>query len=294
MFSASAENVETLTKRPSRPQTSAGSEPPSRFSFFRKPSQAPLNTSEYQDELAQMDIREALFPGGTPDEFSPSAFKNLQLNAEGTLRRFQNSHNEQQKTIRSVTSAKNVQTDELEAAQTRNEHLKLQLGEMAERAAEQERLIAALRTELGASRCPLNSIDLQQSSIRKVSQNSTPRYRRNRSSNISTSESENGSDNISIFSEPMSAMDSPGTSVAASPVLKHAVMHQPRILQAFGQHAAVIPVPECQKCHGVQRNEAWDVISMMKAESQALKEHITELEGAQDDALDFLSGLKIS
>jgi hypothetical protein len=289
MFSASNEEMDTLTKRPLRPATASGQA--SRFSFFRKASQVQLAPTD-QDELAQMDIRDALFPMGQPDEFSPAAFKNLQLNAEGALRRFQHAHLEQRKALKSVTAAKSVQADELEAAQTRSEHLKLQLVEFAERAAEQDRLIAALRAELDVSRphCP---IELPQSSIRKVSQTTMPKWRRNRSSDISSADSE-GSDAVSIFSEPMSAMDSPGTSVAASPVLKQAVVCQPRLQHSSGYQAAIIPVPECQKCHGLRSNEAWDVVSMMKAESQALKERITELEGAQDDALDFLNGLKIT
>ena len=245
-----------------------------------------------EDDLSQLDIQEALFPHGHPDEFSPAAFKNLQLNAEGTLRKFQQAYREQHKSLRIITSTENVQADELEAANTRNEHLKLQLEDMAERAAEQEKAIAALRAQLSAQRPSLDSPQSPQRSIRMVSHDSGQpelgpqsrlKYRRNRSSDISTSgESEAGSDVssvVSVFSEALSAAPSHSTSFS-SPVLKSSNLAYPR--------------DECSKCHGLNASEAWDVVGMMKMESGALKQRISELENAQDDALDFLSGLKLS
>ena len=305
IFSASNESVDNLTKRPqSRRAASANG---SRFSFFRKASQVQLPTCSDADELSTMDIRDSLFPAGPPDEFSPAAFKNLQLNAEGTLRRFQTSHIEQQNALKSMTVTRQCQTDDLEACQTRNEHLKLQLVEMAERTAEQERLITALRAEL-ANTHGRPSGETQDVSIRKVSANSVDRsrgpFRRDRSSNISTLSAESDeSSNISVFSHADS-MDSPGTSIAASPVMKHANLHYTNVqhhsptVVTHREHerTVIVPVevPECQKCHGVKANEAWDIMAMMKAESQALKQRIGELEGANDEVLGLIDGLRIS
>ena len=311
MFSSSSENVDTLTRRASRSQSRSAST--SRFSFFKKQTaQTPTMTPSQMEELAQLDIRDTLFPSGPPDEFSPAAFKNLQLNAEGTLRKFQQAHQEQQKQIKTLNSTKTAQADDLEASQFRGEHLKLQLVEMAERAAEQERLITALRDELAAISHPDSkaAFDLQQSSVRKIDSNmemettyQTARSRRNRASDISSAGSAQ-SDQYSIFSAEQRSLnnfvDSPGTSVAASPVMKHASMHITTVSPPLRQqeHAAVsvTPVAECQKCHGVKANEAWDVISMLKVESSALKERIEELEGANVGALDllgYLDGLKL-
>jgi hypothetical protein len=79
--------------------------------------------------------------------------------------------------------------------------------------------------------------------------------------------------------------------------MKHAALRPIRISTPTTQHehaaVSVIPVPECQKCHDVNSNEAWEVIAMMKAESQALKGRIEELEGANDNALDLLNGLSL-
>jgi hypothetical protein len=304
MFSNSTESVDTLTKRPARPSSQAPSATSAtRFSFFRKQSTTPTLTQTEIDQLGTIDIRDALFPQGPADELSPAAFKNLQLNAEGTLRKFQTAHLEQQKQIRKLNITNTSQADDLEASQVRSEHLKLQLVEMAERASEQERLITALRNELAAIHNPNSDAELElaQSSVRKVpsldisATYQTARSKRNRVSDISSADSSEQSDRYSIFSADPRLADSPGTSVAPSPVMKHASMHFATVSPAIPQHehsaVSVIPVTECQKCHNVRANEAWDVITMMKLESQALKDRIEELEGANDQALDLLGGL---
>ena len=305
MFNNSSDAVDGLTQRPSRPQSQArqASSTP-RFSFFKRQSTLNVSTPTDTDDLSTLDIRESLFPQGPADEYSPAAFKNLQLNSEGLLRKFQNAHVEQQKEIRALNATKTCQNDDLEASQVRSEHLKLQLEEMAERSAEQERLIVALRNDIVVMSQP--GFD-PQASVRKVPHNldmsatyQTARSKRNRTSDISASSGQ--SDRFSIFSADQRSlnnfMDSPGTSVAPSPIMKHANMHVTTISPATHQHehaaVSIIPVPECQKCHGVRHSEAWEVVSMMKAESQALKTRLEELEGANDQALDLLGGLRLA
>ncbi|KAL2404030.1 hypothetical protein ABEF95_002342 [Exophiala dermatitidis] len=291
--------TDTFTTRnnynPKRPSMSGPGTSTSRFSFFRRPAAVSQPSQQdgasASDELAQLNIQEALFPHGHPDEFSPAAFKNLQLNAEGTLRRFQQAYVEQLKALKSAISSKNVQADELEAAQTRNEHLKLQLQDMAERATEQERQIAELKTQLlQQQRSSLETSQSQQRSIRMVGQESElddaharVSRRRNRSSDVSTLGvgSEAGSDVssvVSVFSEALSAApSSAATSVVTAP-----------------SNGVEYARDNCPRCHGLSESEAWDVIGMMKMESTVLKQRIAQLESAQDDALDFLSGLKLS
>ena len=232
------------------------------------------------DGLVQLNVQDALFPRGRPDEFSPAAFKNLELNAEGTIQRFQQAHKDQQQSLRSAVSTKNVQADELEAAETRNEHLKLQLQEMAERAAEQERLITSMRSELAAHRSSLES-HRQSPRIIPYDREKSPRpnARRNRISDASiTGESDDGfsmSSAASIFSERLSIAPSHATSMESSP-------------------SDVALRAECTRCHGMRPNDAWDVVEVMKIESDALKQRIAILESAQDDAMDLINGLKLS
>ncbi|RVX69311.1 hypothetical protein B0A52_06905 [Exophiala mesophila] len=294
LFSNGHDSVDHLTKRPQKRSSVIGSPSnnTSRFSFFRKstvslPSPDPTD----QDELGQLDIREALFPHGYPDEFSPATFKNLQLNAEGSLRRFQTAHIDQSKALKQLSSSKVALSDELEAASTRNEHLKLQLEDMAEKAAAQERLITGLTAQLAAQRAPRQTVDCHQRSVRMVPDDAsahdlepTPRsrYRRSRRSDSSMSaESEAASEVssvVSVFSEALSAAPSQDTSIA-SPT------HKPSCA-TFNE--------ECPNCHGLSASEAWDVVGVMKMESVALKRRIGQLECAQDEALDFLSGLRLT
>jgi hypothetical protein len=305
LFSASTESVDSFTKRSQKkpPLSSTLAQNSGRFSFFRKTSQAQIKSDPIaQDELAQLDIRSALFPTGIADEFSPAAFKNLQMNAEGTLYRLQDAYRDNLRELKAVRSEKNIQADELEAAQTRNEHLKLQLTEMAKMATEQEKTITALREELAIERKRIERQNIRMVTSDSYISNEGPitpmrqSYRKKRISDMSTSnESETGSELSSVesvFSEPMVGEFSPGSSVTASPVLKSAIMFKPSTCPSKG--LTPVQVLECGKCHGLKPSEAWDVISVLKMESMALKERIEELEGAQEDALDFVNGLRLS
>ncbi|KAJ9612572.1 hypothetical protein H2200_004169 [Cladophialophora chaetospira] len=272
LFSMSQDSLDNLTRRPQiRPKNSPSEQTVStmsKFNIFRR-STTTLAPPEDTDELAQLDIDTALFPHGRPDEFSPAALRNLQQNAEGTIRRFQLAYREQRQSLRTVTSTKNVQADELEAAETRNEHLKLQLQEMAERAAEQEKLIAGMRVQLGQQR---SSFESHQQSVRMVPEekdtDSRPNYRRNRSSDVSMSEDSEVSSVASVFSEQLSIAPSNATSVESP--------ENPTRT-------------DCLRCHGMRPSDAWDVVSVMKIESAALKQRIVDLERAQDEVLDLIN-----
>lgn len=310
MFSTSQDSLDTFTRRPQRHSISPTPATPaaSRFSFFRRSSTVSPTSPNvtYEDELSQLDVREALFPHGHPDNFSPATFKNLQLNAEGVLRRFQHAHIEQQKSLKTSASTNKSQADELEAATTRNEHLKFQLEDMAQRALEQEKAIAELRAQLSSQRASLDTRlsphRQRQQSVRMVQNDddedaaaagareqeqrldSTPRskYRRHRISDISLSgESEIASDASSVVSVFSEAPSTAATSLKSSNSAYS--RHTGHEADGYG----------CSKCHGLNANEAWDVVGMMKLESAGLKSRISQLENAQDEALDFLSGLKL-
>jgi hypothetical protein len=122
---------ELVEKQP----TKATSAPLSRFAFFSKapaPQQAQI-PSELCDDLLTLDIRSALFPTGDQDPFSPSAFKNLLINAERLLNKMQASYKLRTISLHELQTEKEAQADELEEAETRAKHLKLQLEDMAQR-----------------------------------------------------------------------------------------------------------------------------------------------------------------
>ena len=261
------------------------------------------------DELANLDISTALYPYGPVDEFSPAALKNLQVNAERSLVRFQKAYQENLTALKVITSEKLIQADELEAAETRNEHLKLQLTEMAERANEQGKALQSLREELETERRTRKDEDeARKQSIRLVptgtihgndslSESARPRRRQNRISEASSlTDSESGiSSADSVFSEPLTGAYSPMTSAGASPVLKHipmyTILNSPSICNASQQ--LHMQFQDCARCRA-NPSEAWAVLDIVQLESKALKDRIAELEMAQEDALDFLNGLNAS
>ena len=97
-----------------------------------------------------LDIDSALFPQGAADgqAFSPAAYKNLQQTATGLLQRYQTAY--QQRTIAyfEVKAERGADADEKEEAHTRMHHLKMQLEDMARKAAEQEAAMQSLMEEL--------------------------------------------------------------------------------------------------------------------------------------------------
>jgi len=107
------------------------------------------------DELCNLDIEQALFPPGTPtdrDPFSPAAYKNLQANAIGLLTKMQGAYRERVITLRDFQAERLAQRDEMEEAETRAHHLKMQLEGMAHKAQEQEKAMRQLMDELAAER----------------------------------------------------------------------------------------------------------------------------------------------
>ena len=126
----------------------------SRFSFFRtKPlSPEPQPDSVAHDELLQLDINTALFPGGPPDPFSPSSFHNLLTNAEGLLRRLQAAYKLRTVSLHEMTSKDAAQREELDEADMRARHLKLQLDDMAATVAERDEAVRVIKEELASER----------------------------------------------------------------------------------------------------------------------------------------------
>ncbi|TWU73528.1 hypothetical protein ED733_003189 [Metarhizium rileyi] len=129
----------------------------SRFSFFSMASTFKGLTSASasvpkDDELMNLDIDGALFPDRSPSDsetFSPAAFRNLQTNATGLLRRFQAAYQDKAIAYQELRAEKDAQEDEKTEAETRATHLKMQLEGMARKAAETETMMQALMEELG-------------------------------------------------------------------------------------------------------------------------------------------------
>ncbi len=134
--------ISKLRKRPTVPTLDTAQQLPtkastvgsSRFTFFSPKTAAPTQhqiPAELSDELVNLDIRSALFPSGEIDPFSPAAFKNLLTNAEGLLNKLQTAYKIRTISLYELRGEKEAQAEELEEAETRAQHLKMQLEDMA-------------------------------------------------------------------------------------------------------------------------------------------------------------------
>ncbi|KAK4249870.1 hypothetical protein C7999DRAFT_12294 [Corynascus novoguineensis] len=116
---------------------------------------------QQEDELCTFDIEAALFPSSPSslspsaaprDPFSPSAFKNLHMNAAGLLGKMQAAYRAQAAALRDLRAERAAERDELDEAVTRAAHLKMQLEGMARKAAEQDVVVRQLEEELERER----------------------------------------------------------------------------------------------------------------------------------------------
>ncbi|KAL8652225.1 MAG: hypothetical protein Q9210_002803 [Variospora velana] len=133
------------------------SKPPiiSRFSLFGfkpNPPQPPIARSDLYNEWHDLDIKSALHPNAPSDPYSPSAFKNLQQNAESLLLKLQSAYKQRSQALHDVLAETETQAEELQGADMRAKHLKLQLDGMTTRLAEQDSAMMDLVDQLAQER----------------------------------------------------------------------------------------------------------------------------------------------
>ena len=131
------------------------------FGFFapKSPAKSPqtvqIPVELNDDEFLTLDVTSALFPSGEPsaqDPFSPAAFKNLLMNAEGLLLKLQTAYKLRTLSLHEISAEKEAMAEELEEAETRAKCLKSQLDDMAHQMSMKDASIADLAAELAAEK----------------------------------------------------------------------------------------------------------------------------------------------
>lgn len=131
------------------------------FNFFAaKSPPKPQHTVQIpaelnDDEFLTLDVRSALFPGGEPsaqDPFSPAAFNNLLINAEGLLEKLQTAYKLRTLSLHELSAEKSAMSEEIEEAETRARSLKSQLEDMARQVALRDSAMDELGAELAAEK----------------------------------------------------------------------------------------------------------------------------------------------
>ena len=331
--------LDTMSK-PSASRTSliqqgssqAISRPPmsGRFSLFTTKVQLPKTQPpavDLNDKLLDLDVHEALFPAGPADPFSPAAFKNLVQNAEGLLSRLQAAYKERTQSLHEMIAEKDTQAEELEGAETRAQHLKMQLDGMAVKLAEQDDAMMNLVDDLAREKLlRREEEEARKRSVLlvKASQAAhTERSQRESRSSINSDWScESGEESSveSLFSQrqgatsPTLSMSSVSTTnspdayrnLDSTSPLGQVVQHRPGpfrrpiskdVMRRHDRdHTAAwqeeVQNLECANCHGVANNEAWNVVGVLNEENKALKGRVEEMEGALDGCLDAVNILR--
>lgn len=145
-----------FTERPRKRASMLNSTPQSqKTSWFGRKLASPMHqqpSPAANDELANMNLMTSLFPNGQPDELTPRVYNDLLVNATNLLQRLQSAYKDKVEYIATLQPEMDVQREEIEEADIRSRHLKLQLQDMGRRAQEQESAMQALASQLSQER----------------------------------------------------------------------------------------------------------------------------------------------
>ena len=291
----------------------------SRFSFFSsKLSLAKLNSTalDPNDELLSMDTSTVLNSPTTSDPISSTTLKYLQQQAEALLSRLQCAYKERTQALRELEAEKETLIEEMQGADTRAQHLKMQLDNMAAKLAEQDEAMMSLVDELAQEKIARQEEEARKPTVRLVDRDQLAypgsnfgRMSLNTISDLGF-ESEDDSSGESIFSQ-RNGMHSPTMSMSSvstnnSPELYQAAdfpmttsqSTRPRMTQASmalkGARPASHPDPvlnPCSACTNVRSSETSGMIGALGQENNSLKHRVEELERALDGCLDVVGRL---
>jgi hypothetical protein len=272
------------------------------------PTPAPVYHNA-DDELLNMNISQALFPHGPADPLAPSSFNDLLANAEALLTRYQKSYRQLSTALVDAQSEQSAQDDELDEAETRARHLKMQLETMAARATEQDEQMRQLMEDLAFERQARQEEEAARKRslalIRNQPQCScqdTPR-RRARISNSELSvdsgfESDAETDAASLFSR--NCLSPTGTDrssiLEVEPEATPTKHKKVQSLQRGGTYdkprggSVSVQSWGCSNCEGGSQASVWGRLSKEREENRVLRQRVESLEEAVESALDVVGG----
>ena len=306
-----SDDTQIPTKAPSQPtagskfawllstQKNAAAPPPPQSPTYHNPD----------DELINLKIPQALFPHGPADPLAPSSFHDLLTNAEALLSRYQSAYRQLSTALVDAHSEQSAQEDELDEAETRARHLKMQLETMAARAADQDEQMRSLMEDLAFERkarqeeeaARKRSLTLIRQCEHTTCQETTRRHNRVSGSELSVDsgfESEAETDAASVFSR--NCLSPTGTD--RSSVLDTEVHdatpkgRKPQPLQRGStynktrQSKVEIRTWGCENCEGGAQSAVWGRLAKEREENRTLRLRVETLEEAVDGALNAVTG----
>jgi hypothetical protein len=260
----------------------------------------PIQSPTYhdpEDELLNVNIAQALFPHGPADPLAPSSFNDLLENAEYLLRRYQTSYRQLSTAFHDARSEQSAQEDELDEADTRARHLKMQLETMAARANEQDEQMRKLMEELAFERRARQDEEAARKRNLALVRScehvecEDPSRRRNRTSGSEISvdsgfESEAETDAASVFSR--NCLSPTGTDISS--MLDEST---PKSRKTQTQPLPVNLVKGgwgCGNCEGGAQSGVWGRLAKEREENRTLRLRVGQLEDAVEGALNVVDG----
>ncbi|XP_014553023.1 hypothetical protein COCVIDRAFT_108789 [Bipolaris victoriae FI3] len=300
------------TKAPSQPTAS------SKFAWLLKtqksatvpPPQPSPTYHNPDDELLNLNISQALFPHGPADPLAASSFHDLLTNAEALLSRYQTAYRKLSTALVDAHSEQSAQEDELDEAETRARHLKMQLETMARRADEQDEQMRSLMEDLAFERrarqeeeaARKRNLALIRGSAQceHASCHDTAVRRHNRISGSGLSvdsgfESETENDGASVTSgnclsptaTDRSSMLDNDSHVSTTKGKKPASLQQKTTQEKIDINRGGWG---CSNCEGGAQSSVWGRLAKEREENRTLRLRVETLEEAVDGALNAVTG----
>jgi hypothetical protein len=238
------------------------------------------------DPLLTLDINQALFPHGPADPLDPTSFNDLLMAAEAVIATMQSAYRARCAELRDLRSEISVKDDEVEEAETRARHLKMQLEGMAGQVAAQEAKTEMLEKMLEQQQKETKELRRQSSeqgsgkvSLKIVASHDQDmrNWKRTTRSGESDSGFESDGDNDSVFSL-QSPISSSASTVESETV--HAEAEKVRIVRVERGGDIIFPSNVAKTYAPLE----------MRIENQRLRERVQELEQAVEGCLNLVSG----
>lgn len=282
--------------------------------FTRKstiPAPAPASApARQQDELLAIDINASMFPNGPADSLSPHAFNDLLLNATKLLQRMQAAYKEKVDYIASIQPEIDAQKEEVEEAETRSRHLKMQLEDVSRKAEDQDRAMQELAVQLMEEKVKVQ--DAQQaarSTVKLVRQptdksqegegEGTPRRRKRGSAGSQASDS--GFESDADYAE--SVMSGGAETPLSPPVMTLTPAYDGRDWSinasksrgerpSLSRQSTVSSATAYSNKRLGSEGAAWATVEQLRGENHGLRRQMEEMQKTLQGCIDFVGTVK--
>ncbi|KFY88452.1 hypothetical protein V500_06340 [Pseudogymnoascus sp. VKM F-4518 (FW-2643)] len=276
----------------------------SKFSFFAPKPAQPATPAAYDDDdddpLLTLSLSTALTP--TPhDPFSPASSKNLHTSALTLLATFQSALRARTTQIRDLRAEAAARAEERDAVDTRTQHLKAQLADMAARVAEQEGTLKSILGELVEER-RRSAEERERSDKEKargdagdVLDQKVPDRRSGSSEDLGVGgwkgveESDAESAVESVWSRCGSPDVNGRSRASGGSAATSASSARREPLRKGGEKEEVVVVRRCDNCEGKAACAAWVAVRDLRDENKGLKSEVGVLREAMEDVIDMVS-----